>query len=79
MSEENSFVAAAYGQNGRKGASQAALLVDGVVSLFAGGDLTEEDRDAVMKTIQEAYWISKEESKRKYTPKKYRKTLPRKE
>ena len=31
----------------------------------------QEDMDAMMKAIQEAYWIAKEKN-RKYVPKKYR-------
>ena len=43
-----------------------------VTGLFAGGELADEDLDEMMKGIQEAYWIAKENNK-KYTPKKYRK------
>jgi len=76
MTDEESFIAEAHEHNGRKGAKQAAALVDEVVGLFAGGRMTEEDRDAAMRAIQNAYWVAKEESKRKYTPKKYRKEPP---
>ena len=44
-----------------------------VSGLFAGGRISQDDKDAVMRAIQDAYWIAKEENKRKYTPKKYRK------
>lgn len=36
--------------------------------------LSEQDKDAVMRALQEAYWEAKERNKEKYTPKKYRKT-----
>ena len=40
--------------------------------LFAGGELSEEDRDGVMQAMMDIYWKTKQENK-KYTPKKYRK------
>ena len=39
--------------------------------LFAGGDISEEDKANVMEALQEAYWEAKITNK-KYTPKKYR-------
>ena len=39
--------------------------------MFAGGELSEQDKDAVMLALQKAYWACKEDNK-KYTPKKYR-------
>ncbi len=41
------------------GAFSAANLVNEVTALFAGGSLSEEDKDLVMRVIQEAYWDSK--------------------
>ncbi len=37
----------------------AATLVNEVAALFAGGSLSEEDKDLAMRVIQEAYWDSK--------------------
>ena len=42
--------------------------------LFAGGTLSEQDKDAVMKALQDIYWESKARNVEKYTPKKYKKT-----
>ena len=39
--------------------------------MFAGGALSEDAMDGVMKSIFEAYWEAREKN-RKYTPKKYR-------
>jgi len=74
IAEEEEFVAAAYEKGGRKGARDAEALINEVSGLFAGGTLSDDDKDAVMRAIQNAYWIAKEESKRKYTPKKSRST-----
>jgi len=72
ITEEEEFVAAVYEKNGSKAAREAETLVNEVCGLFAGGRLSDDDKDAVMKAIQNAYWIAKEENKNKYTPKKYR-------
>ena len=73
ITEQEEFIAQAYEQGGSKGAGEAEALVEQVSGLFAGGRISDEDKDAVMRAIQNAYWVAKEESKRKYTPKKYRK------
>ena len=38
---------------------QAQELIDGMSGLFAGGSLSEQDKDAVMKALQDIYWESK--------------------
>lgn len=47
-----------------KGGNEAALDVDRLLSdihgLFAGGELSQNDKDKVMKAINEIYWESKE-------------------
>lgn len=35
-----------------------------MTGLFAGGELPEEDKDALFEAIQEAYWQSKIENKK---------------
>lgn len=42
----------------KSGYSTDALIGE-VTALFAGGELSEEDKDMVMRVIQEAYWDSK--------------------
>ena len=69
MTEEEEFIAEAYEKGGRKGARDAESLVNEVNGLFAGGRLSDDELDAVMKAIQGAYWIAKEENKRKYAAK----------
>ena len=57
-----------YGSRGKR---QAEQLVAELSGLFAGGELTESDKDAVMIALQKAYFDCKEDNK-KYTPKAYR-------
>ena len=70
MDEQDEFIAKAEEQGGRRGKLGAKKLVEEVSGLFAGGELSETDKDAVMEALQEAYWIAKKNNK-KYTPKKY--------
>ena len=75
LSEDEEFVLQAQQTYGYKGARDAEELVAGVSALFAGGELSENDKDAVMRALQDAYWMAKERIKEKYTPKKCRKSI----
>lgn len=68
--ENDDFFASTQQQYGARGVKQAQDLVSEVTGLFAGGELAEEDKDEMMRAIQEAYWIAKKNNK-KFTPKKY--------
>ncbi len=72
LTEDEEFLLDANRQYGSKGTRQAKDLIDEISGLFAGGEMAEEDKDIMMKAIQDAYWVSKERNK-KYTPKKHRK------
>jgi transcriptional regulator with XRE-family HTH domain len=69
--ENDAFIGEAQAQYGYSGKKQAEQLVDEMGGLFAGGSLSDEDLDGVMRTLQEYYWKAKEENK-KYAPKKYK-------
>lgn len=73
MTEDEDFVVDASAKYGARGAKQAEQLIFEVHGLFAGGELSEADKDGVMKALQQAYWECKEENVQKYTPKKYKK------
>lgn len=70
--EGNEFITLAKQKYGYRGAKQAEEIVAEVTGLFAGGELSEEDKDEIMQALQRAYWDAKEENK-KYTPIKYKK------
>lgn len=48
-----------------RGGEQAALDVDRLISdiqgMFAGGELSQEDKDKVMRAVNEIYWETKED------------------
>jgi len=71
MTEDEEFVTGVSEQYGSRGKRQAEELVAELSGMFAGGELSEQDMDAVMIALQKAYFDCKEDNK-KYTPKKYR-------
>jgi transcriptional regulator with XRE-family HTH domain len=71
LTENDEFIRLAGEKHGRRGRQYAEQLVSDVRGLFAGGTMDDEDLDAVMRAIMDAYWIAKEKNK-KYTPEKYR-------
>ncbi len=73
LTEDERFVVQASEQYGSRGMRQAQDLIDGMSGLFAGGTLSEQDKDAVMKALQDIYWESKARNAEKYTLKKYKK------
>lgn len=73
LDENSEFVMKAAEQYGERGSKQAEKLIAEISGLYAGGSLAEEDMDAMMLAIQDAYWIAKKKN-RKYVPVKYRTT-----
>ena len=72
MSENEEFITGVGEQYGSRGKRQAEELVAELSGMFAGGELSDKDMDAVMIALQKAYFDCKEDN-RKYTPNKYRK------
>lgn len=70
VSSEELFVIEASDAGGRRGRISAEQLVENAAALFAGGEMSDDDKDKIMKAIQDAYWEAKDINK-KYTPKKY--------
>ena len=59
LTDEESFIFQAHNDFGKVGMQEATELINGVIGLFAGGDLTLEDKKAVLDTIEEAYYDAK--------------------
>ena len=64
LDEQAEFVLAAGKEYGSRGSEQAQRLIEEVSGLYAGGELCDEDMDAMMEAIQEAYWIAKRRNRR---------------
>ena len=61
-------ILAAYVKGGAKAARDVEELICEISGLFAGGELAEEEKDAVMAALTRAYWDAKEDN-RKYASK----------
>ncbi len=68
--EDEEFITSASSQYGTRGASQAQQILQQTAAMFAGGELTDEDKLAFMHEIQSLYFDSKDRAK-KFTPKKF--------
>ena len=69
VTDEENFILDAREKYGYKGAKDAKEMVDGVIGLMAGGEINEEDKKAILDSIQEACYIAKNKNK-KYNPHK---------
>ncbi|MDD3193338.1 MAG: helix-turn-helix transcriptional regulator [Oscillospiraceae bacterium] len=73
ISEDEEFIADAAERYGVQGERDAKTVLTQAAAVFAGGELSDEDRLAFMTEIQQLYLDSKEIAAEKFTPKKYRK------
>ena len=71
LDENASFVLRANERYGSRGATQAWDMVADLSAMWAGGEMAEEDMDAIMQAMQEAYWEAKKNN-RKYVNRPYR-------
>lgn len=72
--ENEEFITEATELYGYRGKQQADQLVQQIGGLFAGGELSDDEMDGVMKALQDIYWECKAENREKYTPKKFKKS-----
>ena len=71
LTEDEELLMEANDQYGHRGAKGAEQLLQQTATLFAGGELSEDDKLAFITEIQQLYLDSKDRAK-KFTPKKYR-------
>ena len=68
--EEQPFVQAAREQFGKKGAEEMAELLMKNEALFAGGTLSEDQKDMFYEAVTRAYFMNKQAAREKYGRKK---------
>ncbi|HIS99710.1 MAG TPA: helix-turn-helix transcriptional regulator [Candidatus Faecaligallichristensenella faecipullorum] len=71
LSDEDHFIQQAEERGGARSRREVQELLSELGGLFAGGELSQEDKDQVMLAINDLYWVAKERN-RKYIPRKYR-------
>ena len=67
--EKDPFVEQARALYGGTGARDMDALLKENAALFAGGELSQDEKDAFFEAITQAYFASKNEAKRKFSPK----------
>lgn len=75
LTEDEEFLTEAAEKYGRRGRSRAQAVLDQASALFAGGELSDEDKLAFIHEIQGLYFDSKERASKKFSRKKPRKSL----
>jgi transcriptional regulator with XRE-family HTH domain len=69
-------VKAAYGSKGER---EAKAVLNRAAALFAGGELSEDSKDAFYRSLTEVFLESKKEARAKFTPKSRKLKKPPKE
>ncbi len=59
VTDNEMFIVEAGEVGGLEGQISAERFIHNATLLFAGGSLSEDDKDAVMRIVQEIYWDSK--------------------
>ena len=67
--EKDDYVMEARALYGEKGARDVAGLLSANAALFAGGSLSQEEKDAFFQAIMASYMTCKEEAKKKFSSK----------
>lgn len=62
LNDEDYVLMEAHSRGGKEAMEDVDRLISRVSGLFAGGRLSEEDKDKVMRALTMAYWKSKENS-----------------
>ena len=68
--EKDDYLSEAHSRYGAPGARDVDSLLADNAALFAGGELSQEQKDAFFEAVMKAYITCKEEAKVKFTPNK---------
>ena len=71
LSDEDRYIMDASEKGGSDAGRDVAALVSELGGFFAGGEFSEDDKDKVMRAINDLYWKAKESNK-KYVPGRFR-------
>ena len=75
LSNEDHCLIDAHSKGGARAMKDVQKLIAEAGGLFAGGELSQEDKDKVIIALNDLYWNARQKNKEKYTPKKYRQML----
>lgn len=66
FSDEDRFVQEAAERGGMSAAQDVSKLLASAGAMFAGGSLSEDDKDKVIRKLNELYWDAREKNKERY-------------
>lgn len=66
LSDEDMYIIDAEERGGRRARKDVQALITELGGLFAGGELSEEDKEKVMRAVNDLYWKAKDNN-RKYS------------
>lgn len=69
LTKEEQFIEKAKHSDKFKGKSEAQKYLERSKGLFAGGELSEDDKDALFESLTEIYFDAKKRAKEKFTAK----------
>lgn len=64
LSDEDQYIIEANKKGGVKSVRDVKALITEVGGLFAGGELSEEDKDKVIRALNDLYWRAKDNNKK---------------
>ena len=64
MGAEEKYISDARERGGAAASRQVAELLSRAGGLFAGGELTDDDKELVMKSLYDLYWDAKEKNRK---------------
>jgi transcriptional regulator with XRE-family HTH domain len=73
LTENEEFLTAVAEKFGKRGQNQAKDILIQTAALFAGGELSDPDKEAFVRDMQSLFVEASEIAQDKYTPKKYKK------
>lgn len=68
-SKETLFISSIKDEFGYKGKNEAEMLIERTAAVLAGGELSEEDKDAFFQSITQLYFDAKNKARKKYCKK----------
>ena len=66
--EKTGYIETAHGLYGVRGAREIEQLLDANRALFAGGELSQDEKNAFFDAVMDAYLTSKKEARRRFSP-----------
>ena len=70
--EEAPYVNEVRDTYGKKAGMDMQELLDGVQTMFAGGNIPQEDKDLFFEAVMRAYMETKQDAKARFTPNKFK-------